>query len=211
MTKRTHQDYFKRETAEVAQFVDSLKDNAAPGGTFDSAAAADFMATAGSQNTGIKIPEKLQAVLDECKDDGDRDRITRAILDGVKVYEEQHGMAVPADVSEQALHLAYATTEDARRKYKSVFDSASSNHHDQGSIQPNRAVVSILTTFAEAIPFAHYLPADIGSNEAKLAIVSHQAGNSFGAYAQNDLLDGTHSGGAYVSASRRAHHHSGDC
>ena len=33
MTKRIHQDYFKRETAEVAQFVDSLKDNATKGGT----------------------------------------------------------------------------------------------------------------------------------------------------------------------------------
>lgn len=202
MTKRIQQDYHKRETAEVAVFVDKLKENAAPSGTFDSAAASDFLSTATSQNTGVTVPTKFQVLLDECADDGDRERITRAILDGVEIYEQQHGTSVPADLAEQALHLAYATSEDARRKYKDVFDSASSVHHDQGSIQPNRAVVSILTTFAEAIPFAHYLPADIGSNEAKLAIVSHQAGNSFGAYAQNDLLDGTHSGGAYVSASR---------
>lgn len=204
MTKRTQQDYFKRETAEVSAFITSLKDNAAPGGTFDSAAASDFMTTATNQNTGIKIPETLQAVLDDCRDDGEKERVTRAILDGVKIYEEQHGMSVPADVAEQALHLAYATTSEAKRKYGASLDSASASslHHDQGSIQPNRAVVSILTTFAEAIPFAHYLPADIGSNEAKLAIVSHQAGNNFGAYKQNDLLDGTHSGGAYIGASR---------
>ena len=202
MTKRIQQDYFKRETAEVSNFITSLKDNAAPSGTFDSAAAADFMATATSQSTGVKIPETLQAVLDDCKDEGEKERVTRAILDGVKIYEEQHGMSVPADVAEQALHLAYATSTDAKRKYGAALDSASSVHHDQGSIQPNRAVVSILTTFAEAIPFAHYLPADIGSNEAKLAIVSHQAGNTFGAYTQNDLLDGTRSGGAYVGASR---------
>ena len=202
MTKRIQQDYFKRETAEVSNFITSLKDNAAPSGTFDSAAAADFMATATNQSSGIKIPETLQAVLDDCKDDAEKERVTRAILDGVKIYEEQHGMSVPADVAEQALHLAYATSSEAKRKYGAALDSASSIHHDQGSIQPNRAVVSILTTFAEAIPFAHYLPADIGSNEAKLAIVSHQAGNTFGAYAQNDLLDGTHSGGAYVGASR---------
>lgn len=202
MTKRIQQDYFKRETAEVSNFITSLKDNAAPGGTFDSAAAADFMTTATNQNSGAKIPVTLQAVLDDCKDEGEKERVTRAILDGVQIYEEQHGMTVPADVAEQALHLAYATTTDARRKYGAALDSASSAHHDQGSIQPNRAVVSILTTFAEAVPFAHYLPADIGSNEAKLAIVSHQAGNTFGAYAQNDLLDGTHSGGTYVSASR---------
>ena len=202
MTKRIQQDYFKRETAEVSDFITSLKDNAAPGGTFDSAAAADFMATATNQGTGVSIPKTLQAVLDDCKDDAEKGRVTRAILDGVKIYEEQHGMSVPADVAEQALHLAYATSTDAKVKYRAALDSASSLHHDQGSIQPNRAVVSILTTFAEAIPFAHYLPADIGSNEAKLAIVSHQAGNTFGAYKQNDLLDGTHSGDAYVGASR---------
>lgn len=203
MNKRIQQDYFKRETAEVSVFIDSLKDNAAPGGTFDSAAAPDFMATATNQGSAVKIPEKLQAVLDDCKDDAEKERVTRAILDGVRIYEEQHGMSVPADVAEQALHLAFATTSEARRKFgAALFDSASSVHHDQGSIQPNRAVVSILTTFAEAIPFAHYLPADIGSNEAKLAIVSHNAGSTFGAYSQNDLLDGTHSGNSYVSSSR---------
>lgn len=202
MTKRIQRDYFKRETAEVSNFINTLTENAAPSGTFDSAAAADFMATATNQNSGVKIPETLQAVLDDCKDNSEKERITRAILDGVQIYEEQHGMSVPADVAEQALHLAYATTSEAKRKYGAALDSASSVHHDQGSIQPNRAVVSILTTFAEAIPFAHYLPADIGSNEAKLAIVSHQAGSTFGSYTQNDLLDGTHSGGSYVSSSR---------
>lgn len=199
MTKRIHQDYFKRETAEVAQFVDSLKENAAPGGTFDSAAAADFIATAANQNTGVKVPETLQAVLDECKDE-DSNRVTRAILDGVSVYESQHGVSAPADVIEQALHLAYATTDGARRKFS--LDSASSAHHDQISLQPNRAVVAILSAMGDAIPFAHYLPADIGSNEAILAIMSHNAGNTFGRYAQNGLMDGTLSGDTYISSSR---------
>jgi len=201
MTKRIQQDYFKRETAEVAQFIDDLKGGATKGGVFDSVAANEFMSGALNQSAA-KIPVTLQAVLDECKDDGERESVTKAILDGVRIYEEQHGMSVPADVAEQALHLAYATTDAARNKFRGILDSASSVHHDQGSIQPNRAVVSILTTFAEAIPFAHYLPADIGSNEAKLAIVSHNAGSTFGAYAQNDLLDGTHSGGTYVSSGR---------
>ena len=71
MTKRIHQDYFKRETAEVAQFVDNLKDNAVKAGTFDSAAAADFIATASNQNSGVKVPETLQVVLDEAKGDAE--------------------------------------------------------------------------------------------------------------------------------------------
>ena len=103
MTKRIHQDYFKRETAEVAQFVDNLKDNAVKAGTFDSAAAADFIATASNQNSGVKVPETLQVVLDEAKGD-DAALVTRAILDGVSAYESQHGIAAPADVIEQALH-----------------------------------------------------------------------------------------------------------
>jgi len=35
-------------------------------------------------------------------------------------------------------------------------------------LQPNRAAVSIIHTITSAIPFAHYLPADIGSNEARI-------------------------------------------
>lgn len=199
MTKRIHQDYFKRETAEVAQFVDSLKDNATKGGTFDSAAAADFMATATSQNTGVKVPETLQTVLDEARGD-DATLVTRAVLDGVSVYEAQHGCTAPADVIELALHSAYATTDAARRKFS--LDSANSLHHDQLSLQPNRAVVAILAAMGEAIPFAHYLPADIGSNEARLAIMTHQAGSEFGSYAQGALLDGVDSGDAYINSSR---------
>ena len=200
MTKRIHQDYFKRETAEVAQFVDSLKDNATKGGTFDSAAAADFLATATSQNTGVKVPDTLQTVLDEAKGDDAAALVTRAVLDGVSVYEAQHGTPAPADVIELALHSAYATTDAARRKFS--LDSATSAHHDQISLQPNRAVVAILAALGEAIPFAHYLPADIGSNEARLAIMTHQAGNTFGSYAQGALLDGVDSGDAYISSSR---------
>lgn len=199
MTKRTRQDYFKRETAEVAQFVDTLKDNAIKGGTFDSAAASDFIVTASNQNAGVKVPETLQAVLDEAKGD-ESSIVTRAILDGVDVYEAQHGSAAPADVIEMALHSAYATTDAARRKFS--LDSASSLHHDQISLQPNRAVVAILAAMGEAIPFAHYLPADIGSNEAKLAIMTHHAGSKFGSYDQNALLDGVDSGNTYISSSR---------
>lgn len=199
MTKRTHQDYSKRETAEVAKFIDSLKDNAVKAGTFDSAAAADFMATAINQNSSVTVPATLQAVLDEVKGD-DASLVTRSILDGVSAYESQHGSAAPADVIEQALHLAYATTDGARRRYQ--LDSANSNASDAMGLQPNRAVVAILSAMGDAIPFAHYLPADIGSNEAVLAIMSHNAGTTFGRYAEGGLMDGSLSGDAYVSSSR---------
>ena len=200
MTQQLKRDYFKRETAEVAQFTAALRENAVNNdGTFDSAAADDFILTATNQATGVKVPKDLQHVLDEA---GEKEgtRIVRAVLDGVDAYETQHGVSAPADVVEQALHLAYATTDDARRRY--ALDSATSLHHDQMALQPNRAVVSILATLGEAIPFAHYLPSDIGSNEAILAILSHQAGSTYGAYAQGGLLDGAYSGDSYVSSSR---------
>jgi len=202
MPQRIYQDYFKRETAEVAKFVDNLKDNVLKeGGTFDSAAAADFMTMAVNQTTGVNVPNTLQAVLDEVPGDENKALVTRAVLDGVAAYETQHGCEAPADVVEQALHCAYATTREAKIKYGTL-DSASSQHHDQISLQPNRAVVAILAAMGEAIPFAHYLPADIGSNEAKLAIMTHHAGVDFGAYKQNALLDGVASGDTYISASR---------
>lgn len=199
MIKRIHQDYAKRETAEVAQFVESLKDNAVKAGTFDSAAATDFVLTASNQSSSVKVPSALQAVLDEVGQD-DAALITRAIVDGVSAYEDQHGVEAPADIVEQALHLAYATTDQARRKFS--LDSATSNHHDQIALQPNRAVVAILSAMGEAIPFAHYLPADIGSNEAVLAIMTHNAGNTYGRYAEGALMDGSLSGDAYISSSR---------
>jgi len=202
MTKRIYKDYFKRSTAEVAKFVENLKDNALKdGGTFDSAAAADFMATATNQHTGVKVPESLQVVLDEMPCDEAKSFVTRAVLDSAAAYETQHGCQAPADIMEQALHCAYATTEAARRKFITL-DSADSLHHDQTSLQPNRAVVAIMAAMGEAIPFAHYLPADIGSNEARLAIMTHHAGANFGAYAQNALLDGVASGETYISSSR---------
>jgi len=200
MTKRIHQDYFKRETAEVAQFVNSLADNATKNGTFDSASAADFMSMVSNQSSSIKVPKTLQAVLDEARNNDDATRITRAVLDGVAAYELQHGTTAPADVIEMALHSAFATTDFARRKYS--LDSATSLNHDQLSLQPNRAVVAILATLGEAIPFAHYLPVDIGSNEARLAIMSHQTGTEFGAYALGATLNGVDSGNSFISSAR---------
>jgi len=198
MTHR-HSDYHKRETAEVAQFVDALKNESVKGGTFDSAAADDFVSTAINQSGSVKMPEKLKIALDEA-DDKQASMLTRAILDGAATYERMHGSSAPADLLEQAIHLAYSTTKEAGRKMS--LDSASSDHSAALSLQPNRAVVAILTTLSEAIPFAHYLPADLQSNEAKLAIMTHQAGKDYGRYLQGALMDGAYSGDTYISSSR---------
>lgn len=197
-------EYFKRETAAVADYVGALRENAVKGGTFDSASAQDFVSQTINQNTGVAVPKELQYVYDDVGKDGST-QVVKAILDGVKTYEAEHGCAAPADVIEQAIHAAYSTTHDASTKYArfdSALSSASSVHAANLSLQPNRAVVAILTTLTEAIPFAHYLPADIASNEARLAILSHLAGNTYGGYKQNDILDGTFSGEPYISSSR---------
>ena len=195
------QKCYKRSTAEVGEFVDALCANVQSekhDGTFDSAAAGDFISTAINQNS-VKVPEPLQAVLDEAK--GEESKIARAIFDSCSEYEKANGCPAPADLVEQAIHNAYSTTLAAARK-DTILDSATNLHHDQLSLQPNRAVVAIISTMADACPFAHYLPADIGSNEAKLAILTHVAGDKFGGYAANQLIDGVSSGESYMLSSR---------
>lgn len=195
--QKTEYNYAKKSTVEVADFVSELQESvSAAGGTFDSATAEDFVSA-----SSVKLPENLQVLLDECGDKSGN--VTKAILDGISIYEKSHGCSIPADVVEQAIHAAYGTTDEARRKFQlPTLDSASSNQSDSLSLQPNRAIVAILSMMSEAIPFAHYLPADIGSNEAKLAILQHQTDGAFGAYGANALLDGINSGDAFISSSR---------
>ncbi|CAN5295760.1 hypothetical protein BH10PSE16_BH10PSE16_00880 [soil metagenome] len=200
MPKLARAIYANQKTQDVEKFAQALRENSTNGGVFDSAAASDFIATASNQSTGIRIPDNLQTVLDESTKAGESVAVTRAILDGINAYEAQHGCSAPADVIEQALHAGYGTTNAAQRKYH--LDSATSLNSDAGGLQPNRAVIAILSAMGEAIPFAHYLPPDIGSNEAVLAIMSHNAGNAYGRYAQGGLMDGSLSGDAYISSSR---------
>lgn len=158
MPKRINREYHKRETAEVDKFVTSLRENATKGGTFDSASADDFVSTATHQSTGVTVPQGLQHVLDEAPE-GQGSMVLKTILDSIGAYEQQHGEEAPADVVQHAIHAAYSTTNHARRKYS--LDSATSMHQDNLALQPNRAIVAILSAMGDAIPFAHYLPADI--------------------------------------------------
>lgn len=197
--QQVKREYHDQGTAQVAAFVDDLKTSSVgSAGVFDSAAASDFITSA--INTTDAVPKKLQAVLDEAGENGSI--ITKAIFDGIAAYEDAHGVTVPADVVEQAIHCAYSHTSEGLKKAGIRLDSASSLHQDNLSLQPNRAVVAILATISEAIPVAHYLPADIGSNEAKLAIMTHVARDTYGRYASGALLDGTLSGDRYISAKR---------
>lgn len=198
MRKQSAQ-YNSKATEQVESFVDGLTATSVSStGTFDSAAANDFMGEYASKS-GATIPPKLQAVLDEMPE-GKKDRVIKGMLDGIQSYERQHGVAPTADVVEAAIHQAFATTKEAQAKYS--LDSASNSHSDTLSLQPNRAVIAITAAIAEAIPVANYLSADIGSNQAKLIIVSHQAASLFGGYAVNDIMDGINSGRAYINAAR---------
>ena len=195
----------RESTQAAAEFVAGLKESVVnPNtGTFDSTASAEFISNALNQST-VKVPETLQALLDEV-DGAGQEKVVRAVLDGINEYETQHGCEVPPDLMEYAFHLAYGTTNDASKRYGipgAALDSATSLHGDNLSLQPNRAIVAILAALSEAIPFAHYLPADIGSNEAKTGILSHLASKNYGMYAANGLMDGINSGDAYITSSR---------
>ncbi len=189
--------YNKQSTIDANNFVSALKDNSQTNGTFDSAAAKTFINGALSQND-VKVPETLQAVLDSASDK-EADGILRAVLDGANAYQAAHGQEIPADVLEQAFHSAYSTTPEAQ---KAALDSVGNSLQSAQSYQSNRAIVAILTTTTEAIPFVHYLPADIKSNQAKLAILEHVTGSAAGSYAEGGLLDGAHSGDRFISSAR---------
>jgi hypothetical protein len=190
-----------KNTAAAGKFTEQLRENSInkdKGGIFDSAAANEFVLDSVNKAES-DVPVSLQAVFDEVGQENSP-RIVKAILDGAAEYEARHGVSVPPDVMEYAYHMAYGTTDTAKKL--AALDSANSTHADNLSLQPNRAVVAIYSAFMEAIPFAHYLPADIQSNEGKLGIVTHKAGNAFGLYAANGSMDGIASGDPFVTSSR---------
>jgi hypothetical protein len=192
--------YSSDATRKIEDFVDGLRATQ-KGPTFDSASAEEFVAGA-TNESGREIPKALGAIFDELPKENEG-ALIRGILDGCNSFERQHGVAPTADVIEWALHQGYGTTDHARKKYQlPALDSASSVHGDPLSLQPNRAVIAITAAIAEAIPVANYLPTDIGSNEAKLILVSHTAGQTYGQYTANDNMDGINRGGMYASAQR---------
>lgn len=193
----------KNSTIQAGQFMSAIRENTTSlqdnKAVFDSAKTTEFISQISNRNnTGVKLPEKLGVLFDELQAH-EQTRVIRAFLDGANEYQARNGAPVPADVVEQAIHLAYSTSKYVKNKY---YDDSSTNHHDPLSLQTNRTIVSILAMMSTGIPYAHFLPADIGSNEARLAIMTHRTGLKTGEYDAKSLLDGSYSGGRYVSSAR---------
>lgn len=194
--------YSNPAVADTEQFFDSLQEQASAGSesAFDSVRAKD--AAAGiSLSDETKVPAGLLRVLDSVGEEH-KDRVLCAVMAGMDSYRREHGCLPTADILDSALHQGYAASRGLRDL--GIFDSAgSTNHSDPLSAAPARTIVAVMSAIAEAIPFATYLPADITSNEARLAIISHKAGSSTGDYAADDMLDGVESGDEFLSSERR--------
>lgn len=186
--------YSTQSTREVARFLDAVapqfEEGAQPHAVLDSV----------RNQPGVSVPKALNELLGKLKTD-DEARVLDSIGAGLAHYKTEHGTLPTADVVEAAISQGgpalYGIDMSGR-----VLDSATSGFHDPGSLQPNRAIVAILSAIAEAIPFAAYLPVDIQSNQSKLAILSHMAGSAFGDYSLNEIMDGVNAGDVYASSSR---------
>lgn len=155
---------------------------------------------AAKNEPGFTLPTYVPEIIKDLKQP-EAIKVLDSINMGVEHFKAEHGRYPTADVVEAAIQQGYSAFLgiDARG---AIMDSATSARHDQMSLQPNRAVVAILSAIAEAIPFASYLPVDIGSNQGKLAILSHQAGSAYGDYALGGLMDGDKAGMVYTSSQR---------
>lgn len=192
--------YTNSGAEETEQFFDSLfsevKGESKESAVLDSATSKQVSKT--KIQAGADMPASVQKVLGELDDDN-KSRVLDAVTYGMHIYQREHGFLPTADVLDAALAQGYAAALDPKKLFDSV---GSTGHHDVISAQPNRVVVAITSAIAEAFPAATYLPADINSNESRLAIVSHLAGSTFGAYTQNDLLDGINCGSPYIGSER---------
>lgn len=182
--------YTLPSTQEVGVFLDSVSSDISTG-----LKGQDVLDSVKNEaGTKMKLPKRLEAMLAQAPE-AEHARVLDSVIVGVREFEASHGRKPTADVVDAAIQQGHAALIH-------VLDSATSAHHDQISLQPNRAVVAIVSAIAEAIPFAGYLPVDIGSNEGKLAILSHQAGSAFGDYTLGELMDGTNVGDVYASSQR---------
>jgi len=182
------QDNSRLSTVKAGQFVHNLQALAA-----SSHSALDSAATQEAD-----APATIAQVFDAAG--AQSSRVIRAILDGANAYEKANGVKAPADILEHAMHQAYATLDSTRAQFQ--LDSATSLASDAESLQANRAVVAIMATLGEAVPFANYIPTDIGSNEARLIVTSHVANNTYGGYNAQDIMDGANSGKPYMTSER---------
>lgn len=181
--------YTQHDANQLQSFVATASQTEGKSGAvFDSTSAA-ASATDMLKNESGENPRVLTELLGVATDD--EAKVVKAVLDGVSAYNREHGFMPTGDVLLSALHQA-----------RGLYDSVSNGHHDQISVFPNAPIVAIMGAMAEACPFAGYLPADKGSNEARLIIVNHVAGSNWGDYSADAIMDGIAAGGAYIGSSR---------
>lgn len=202
----TRATYTDNGVAELEKFFDSIYDEAkgSESSALDSVSVKNVTKSVldSASSSSVQIPAAVEAVL-AAMPDSERSRVLDSVVYGMKVYEQEHGTLPTADVLAAALQQGASASKKLDGHGRVLDSVGSTGHHDQISAQPNRIVVAITSAIAEAIPFATYLPTDIGSNEARLGIVSHLAGSAFGGYALSELMDGVNIGKPYLSAERR--------
>lgn len=151
------------------------------------------------------MPEALGSLLERVG--GDSELVLDSVVEGVRAYQDAHGRMpdaglMRAGIQQFGAHMV-GFTPDASGGFTPVLDSvATSSTSETTSLQVNRAITSMLGLFESAIPFAAYLPFDIGSNQALLAIMTHTANSSIGGYTAGDMLNGSRLGRPYGSNSR---------
>jgi multidrug efflux pump subunit AcrA (membrane-fusion protein) len=193
MPKNVNEQVFEgeRQMAIVLDSVESIPSNEANPGKL----LGEMLKSDGA------VPPALGELLDRVGSKSDF--VLDAIAEGVRHYEEMHGRKPDPSLMAAAVQQANSSCFDFRTDGSHVvLDSASSSASDTQSLQANRAVVSILNLFESGIPFAAYLPTDISSNEAKLAILTHTAKSALGGYAADEMINGSRIGRAYSNSAR---------
>lgn len=193
------QHQYLGQTAQVAEFLDNVMAAQNNGG---STAILDSV----KNEAGVNLPKHLAQAVDGMSDDS----VTK-VLDNVQrgalEYRARHGVDVTADVVEAALQQGLAATLPLKQVGNGgatlILDAVgNSNHSSNEAYQANRIIVAVVSAMSEAIPFAGYLPVDIKSNTAKLAVLTHVADSTWGDYAKGQLMDGTSVGGSYAMSVR---------
>ncbi len=197
MTRGT---YINDNSAHTETVFDGLYQETQGGMTLDSTGSGAVK----SFLTNGDVPASLQAALEIA--DGQHgvtgEMIVDSVLKGMRVHQRLHGVLPTADVLETALDQVKAHMADGKGL---VLDGVGGTaHHDPLSTQPERIQIGILSQIAEAFPAATYLPVGIGSNQALLGIVAHQAASANGEYASGDTLDGVNIGKSFLSSERTA-------
>lgn len=193
----------RREPVVTKNFFDAV-DGMAVGGAHGQrkTVTAEVAASVVADNS-IKMPGHVDTLLGKFKPEF-HGAILDAVLNGAAHYEREHGFRPDPSFLEHALFNAVQTTRPLGELMGGTvrLDNATSAHHDQLSLVPATPVLAIMSQFDEPCPFAAYLPADLKSNEARLAILTHLAQSDHGSYASGDSLDGINAGGDYLNCER---------